>query len=94
MRLQTDRRTDRRTDGRGDSSIPPLTSLGGGGGGYNNIVGGGGIIMIDLSIYLLSEIKSMAKSAFYSSFPDKNAAWAMSLNAQEMNQAEKIISVS
>ena len=50
--------------------------------------------MIDLSIYLLSEIKSMAKNAFYSRFPGKNAAWAMSLNAGRQNQAEKIISVS
>ena len=36
----------------------------------------------------------MAKISFYSRFPDKNAAWAMSLNARETNQAEKIISVS
>ena len=50
--------------------------------------------MIDWSIYLLSEIKSMGKINFYSRFPDKNAAWAMSLNARETNQAEKIISVS
>ena len=50
--------------------------------------------MNDLSIYLLSEIKSMAKNAFYSRFPDKNAVWAMSLNARETNLAEKIISVS
>ena len=50
--------------------------------------------MIDSSIYLLSEIKSIAKNSFYSRFPDKNAAWAMILNARETNQAEKIISVS
>ena len=50
--------------------------------------------MIDLSIYILSEIKSMTKNSFYSRFPDKNAAWAMSLNEQETNQAEKITSVS
>ena len=48
--------------------------------------------MIDSSIYLLSEIKSMAKNSFY--FPDKNAAGAMSLNALETNQAEKTIPVS
>ena len=46
--------------------------------------------MFDLSTYL----QSMAKNSFYSRFPDKNAAWAMSLNARETNQAEKIISVS
>ena len=50
--------------------------------------------MIDLSIYLLSKIKSMTKNSFYSRFPDKNAAWVMSLNAWQTNQAEKIISVS
>ena len=50
--------------------------------------------MIDSSIYLLSKIKSIAKHSFYSHFPEKNAAWAMSLNARETNQAEKIISVS
>ena len=50
--------------------------------------------MIDSSISLLLEIKSMTKNIFYSRFPDKNAAWAMSLNAQETNEAEKIISVS
>ena len=50
--------------------------------------------MIDSSIYLLSKIKSMVKNSFYSRFPDKNAAWAMSLNALETNQAEKIIPVS
>ena len=53
--------------------------------------------MIDSSIYLLSERKSMAKTSFYSRFPDNNAAWAMNgmiLNAPETNQAEKIISVS
>ena len=53
--------------------------------------------MIDSSIYLLLEIKSIAKNSFYSrfpKFPDKNAAWAMSLNARKTNQAEKIISVS
>ena len=50
--------------------------------------------MTDSSIYLLFEIKSIAKNSFYSRFPDKNAAWAMSLNARETNQAEKIISVS
>ena len=50
--------------------------------------------MIDSSIYLLLEIKSIAKNSFYSRFSDKNAAWAMSLNARETNQAEKIISVS
>ena len=39
----------------------------------------------------------MAKTSFYSRFPDKNtsnAVLAMSLNARETNQAEKIISVS
>ena len=50
--------------------------------------------MIGSSIYLLSEIKSIAKNSFYSRFPDNNAAWAMSLKARETNQAEKIISVS
>ena len=53
--------------------------------------------MIDSPIYLLLEIKSIAKNSFYSRFPvnpDKNAAWATSLNARETNQAEKIISVS
>ena len=50
--------------------------------------------MIDSLIYLLSEIKSMAKTSFYSRFPDKNAACAKILNARETNQAEKIISVS
>ena len=50
--------------------------------------------MNDSSIYLPSEIKSMAKNSIYSRFPDKNAAWAMSLNALETNQAEKIIPVS
>ena len=42
--------------------------------------------MIDLSIYILSEI-------FYSRFPDKNAAWATRLNVRETNQAGKNISV-
>ena len=50
--------------------------------------------MIDSSIYLLSEIKSMDKNSFYSRFPDKNDAWAMSWNALETNQAEKIDPVS
>ena len=50
--------------------------------------------MIDLSIYLLSEKKSVAKSSFYSRFPDNNAAWAMSLIGRETDQAEEIISVS
>ena len=45
-------------------------------------------------IYLLSEVKSIAKNSFYSRFPDKNAARTMCLNARETNQAEKIISVS
>ena len=35
----------------------------------------------------------MAKDSFYSRFPDKNAAWAMSLNALETNQAENNIPV-
>ena len=43
--------------------------------------------MIDSSIYLLSGIKSVAKNSFHSGFPDKNAVWAMSLNALETKQA-------
>ena len=36
----------------------------------------------------------MAKTSFYSRFPNKNAAWAMILKVRETNQVEKIISVS
>ena len=50
--------------------------------------------MIDLSIYILLEIKSMAKNSFYSRFLGKNAAWDMISNARETNRAEKIISDS
>ena len=50
--------------------------------------------MIDLSIYLLLEIKSMAKIYLIPWFPDNNAAWAMSFIGRKTDQAEEIISVS